>query len=277
MDIIRSVEGSRELYLNDWDYTSSLYHEKGYYEILCEEFQSFNNVLEIGSGSGYSTLALSKKSSQVISIDENVFCVNKTVDFLIQSNVDVSKKVRGIITGNNQNLSYKMNYPPIQGALTAHVNCIEGDIINDSFLHNFLLEKGPFELVTCWMIGAHGLILNEEKQRRQGRNSLNRNAEMIRDYKFEVVDSVAKIAHQVLTNDGVLHLVERISPNALDNFSSNEIYKMYEDKLRPLNFQLNGKERMIKVDTKSQMAMVSEYGGKEEKIILVDMQFVKSL
>lgn len=271
------LDETRNLYAEEWKVTSSFYHAKGYYDVLCPNLSSNSRILEIGCGTGHSTLSIAKKFETVVSVDENIYCIQQTIAFLKQLNIQADGIQRGESILNDDNFSYKMNYSSISHSINSHVTCIEGDVINDNKLIQFLSVQEKFDVITCWMIGAHGLILNEEKQRLKGHNVLNRTASMVRDYKFDVLKHAVKLGFQILSENGFIHIIERISGDALLRFAPSEIFKIYEDELVPLGVKLDGTERIIPIETFSEMEMVSDYNTDTSKMCLVDMKFVPTI
>ena len=64
-------------YALQWDNSAKYFYDNGYYDWMAERIDSYNSVLEIGCGTGYSTLALVRKGFKVIAVDKNQECLNK--------------------------------------------------------------------------------------------------------------------------------------------------------------------------------------------------------
>lgn len=278
MNFKNEIEKSKKSYEDEWNFTSEFYHENGYYEILSNRFENGLRILEIGCGTGYSTISLSKKAKSIISIDENSYCINSTFEKLDRLKLDVSKTIRGKIIADNNSSSYKMQYANNFYNLTKKINCIEGDVLQDKELLKFLKSKEKFDLITCWMIGAHGLILNQEEQLKKGRTALKREPQMVQDYKFDVLTEVAKQANNLLTKNGVLNIVERLNLETAKLFTEKQILDTFTSKIEPYGFNLQKNSELIEIKTRSKMAMVTPNGvEKINKIGLLTMDFKKTI
>ena len=114
-----------EKYAVQWDVSAQYFYEKDYYSWMAEKLNGYKKVLEIGCGTGYSTLALAEKGFEILAVDKNRDCIIKAKELLSS---------RGI--NDNQ------------------VVFIEGDVADDSF-RNTLIESYSFDIVICWNIGTH--------------------------------------------------------------------------------------------------------------------------
>ena len=112
-------------YALQWDNSAKYFYDNGYYDWMAERIDSYNSVLEIGCGTGYSTLALVRKGFKVIAVDKNQECLNKAKSLLA-----------------------KMGYTDKQ------VVFIKGDVAQDSF-RSELVNEYDFNVVVCWNIGSY--------------------------------------------------------------------------------------------------------------------------
>lgn len=48
-------------YSEQWDISAQYFYNKGYYSWMADKLTGYKNVLEVGCGTGYSTLALVEK------------------------------------------------------------------------------------------------------------------------------------------------------------------------------------------------------------------------
>ena len=278
MNFKKEIEKSKFSYEDEWNYTSEFYHENGYYDILSNRFENGLRILEIGCGAGYSTISLSKKAKNLISIDENSYCINSTFKRLSELKIDASKNIRGEISADNNLSSYKMNYENNFNNKIHKVNCIEGDVLLDNELLDFLKSGEKFDLITCWMIGAHGLILNHEEQLKKGRTAINRQPQMVQDYKFDVLTEVAKQAKELLTRYGTLNIVERLNLQTARQFTQEQILDNFTSKIEPCGFNLQENNQLFEIKTRSKMAMVTPNGTEKVNMLgLLTMDFKKTI
>ena len=112
-------------YALQWDNSAKYFYDNGYYDWMTERIESFHSVLEIGCGTGYSTLALVKKGYKVIAVDKNQECLDKA---------------KSLLNG--------MGYTDEQ------VLFIKGDIARDDF-RSRLENEYEFDVVACWNIGSY--------------------------------------------------------------------------------------------------------------------------
>ena len=278
MNFKKEIDISKISYEDEWNYTSEFYHKKGYYDILSNRFENGLRILEIGCGAGYSAISLSKKAEKLISIDENSYCINSTFKRLNKLKIDASKNIRGEIIADNYSSSYIMDYVNNFDNKIHKVNCIEGDVLLDNQLLEFLKSEKKFDLITCWMIGAHGLILNHEEQLKKGRTAINRQPQMVQDYKFDVLAEVAKQAVQLLTKEGTLNIVERLNLENAKQFTEDEILNNFASKIEPYGLNLQNTNQLLEIETRSKMEMVSPNGTDKVNMIgLLTMDFKKTI
>jgi len=274
----KEIDISKISYEDEWNYTSEFYHKKGYYDILSNRFENGLRILEIGCGAGYSAISLSKKAEKLISIDENSYCINSTFKRLNKLKIDASKNIRGEIIADNYSSSYIMDYVNNFDNKIHKVNCIKGDVLLDNQLLEFLKSEKKFDLITCWMIGAHGLILNHEEQLKKGRTAINRQPQMVQDYKFDVLAEVAKQAVQLLTKEGTLNIVERLNLENAKQFTEDEILNNFASKIEPYGLNLQNTNQLLEIETRSKMEMVSPNGTDKVNMIgLLTMDFKKTI
>ena len=72
-------------YASQWDISAKYFYDKNYYAWMAEKLDGYNTVVEVGCGTGYSTLALAEKGFKVLAIDKNAECIEKA-KILLQSN-----------------------------------------------------------------------------------------------------------------------------------------------------------------------------------------------
>jgi len=114
-----------EKYAVQWNISAQYFYEQGYYSWMSENLNGCKSVLEIGCGTGYSTLALAEKGFKVLAIDKNSNCIAKAKELLSS-----------------------------KGFQDDQVIFIEGDVAEDSFRKR-LIENYSFEIVVCWNVGTY--------------------------------------------------------------------------------------------------------------------------
>ncbi|MGU3473113.1 class I SAM-dependent methyltransferase [Paenibacillus sp. D51F] len=194
-----AVNLQKSEYANTWSSDAQNYRKNNDYAWMGSFIEGCRTVVEIGTGDGSSTLSLLETGHVVIGIDENLECLKKTYDTLKKAGRSVKLLHRGNL--KTTMTGYKMEYKrlkseiPESGALL-----IEGDIINDPFLEEWLEQNKPFDAMVCWLIGSHGVrALNDAVK-----------AETPGTYRSHVQNKVYEVADIVLREKGILHIVDRI-------------------------------------------------------------------
>lgn len=112
-------------YSKQWNISAKYFYDKGYYSWMADKLSGYKNVLEVGCGTGYSTLALVEKGYKVIAIDKNVECLNRAKKLLSE-----------------------------KGYTNGEVAFIEGDIA-ENLIRDELVKQFEFDVVICWNIGTY--------------------------------------------------------------------------------------------------------------------------
>ena len=112
-------------YAEQWDVSAKFFYEQGYYSWMAQQVEKMETVVEIGCGTGYSTLALIENGHKVIAIEKNHNCIVKAKQLLIDNEITDDKVI-----------------------------FIEGDIAEDSF-RDKIARNYEFDAVLCWNIGSY--------------------------------------------------------------------------------------------------------------------------
>lgn len=192
----------REEYAQNWSRANaSLFEDNGLYEWMANFLDNYGKIIEIGTGDGRGTLALARRGHQVISIDENQFCLEMAYDLLSKQELTVFYLQRENITFKNH--CYCIEYDDIDIDLNKYnVILINGDILNDEKLNNWLLSSSPYDAIACWLIGTHSSRQSNEKIQDFGINSSQ-------DYRLKTQNTIYEIADKLLRSGGLLHIVDR--------------------------------------------------------------------
>ena len=196
------IKEHRVAYARNWERgNAAKFEEDGHYEWMAKFVDGYETVLEIGTGTGQGTRALLERGHTVISIDENPLCVERATKYLETTGGRVIAESRENITTNEQgyNISYirPKAIPVEQGALL-----LEGDIIDDPSLIEWLSVGRSIDAIVCWLIGSHNAReLNSLFLTKRVRNP--------GEYRLCVQNRVYEIADKLLRLGGILHIVDR--------------------------------------------------------------------
>ena len=111
-------------YTLQWDASAEYFYNKGYYAWMIEQINSYNTIVEVGCGTGYSSLALAKAGKKVVSIEKNVECIKKAQELLKENSISEEQ-----------------------------VLILHGDIVEEEF-RNKIVNEFDFDAVICWNIGT---------------------------------------------------------------------------------------------------------------------------
>jgi len=203
--VSKDLTAHRKEYSESWQKDAEYFFEKSYYKWMAEHIAHSKNILEIGCGTGYSTLALLNEGHKVISIEENSFCIDKTEALLNSKGFNVAKINNREVYEASPDYGYKLSYKDIDNKSEDYdVILVQGDIINDSNFIKWLKEEGQFPIsaVICWLLGTHNsrgfnkvFDLNEVK-----------NSSDARIYTQNIIYELCDV---VLPDNGYLHIVDR--------------------------------------------------------------------
>lgn len=116
----------KEKYAQDWNNSAEHFYINNDYDLLAQRVSEYKTVLEIGCGTGQSTLSLILAGHKVIAVDQNPFCIRKAKE-LISSKVSDANKL---------------------------VHFYQGDITDCDFCCN-TISNLSYDAVLCWNIGTH--------------------------------------------------------------------------------------------------------------------------
>lgn len=123
----------KEIYANEWDVSAAYFYNNKYYDLLCNRLHKRSVVLEIGCGTGYSTLALLENGLSVIAIDNNSHCISKAKKLITSNGFTIKNSVTEL--GKNE------------------VCFIQSDITESAFESSTLPEINC-DVVICWNTGT---------------------------------------------------------------------------------------------------------------------------
>ena len=122
---MNSTQNDKIVYADEWNVSSQYFYKNEYYNWMADNITGHKKVLEIGCGTGYSTLALLEKGFDVIAIEKNEEYIRKAEQLVSKS-----------------------------GYFDSKVVFLQGDIAEETFRNN-ILEQYDFDIVICWNIGSY--------------------------------------------------------------------------------------------------------------------------
>ena len=119
-----------EKYAQDWEKSSNAFFEQGDYKWMARQLKEYKTVLELGCGTGQSTLSLLQQGLNVIAVDKNPSCLSLA-----------RKRVEAFQSSSSE-------------AISGTVQFIEADYSEPDFVNN-ILDTLNFDVVVCWNVGTY--------------------------------------------------------------------------------------------------------------------------
>lgn len=88
------MTSSGELFVSKWHINAEDLLQKDIYEKACEMLEPYEKVLEVGCGTGHSTLALLLNNHRVFAIDIFAECIDKTAELVSYIGYEIVDKIK---------------------------------------------------------------------------------------------------------------------------------------------------------------------------------------
>lgn len=198
---VRELAAARGRYATQWEISSRHFFDSGYYNWMADKVRGRPAIFEVGCGVGYSTLTLAQRGHSVIAIDENPDCLRSTKERLESHGLSVNLSLRSDVEAVSQ-YTYEARYGQVPDGAPANVVLIEGDMLNDPTLKQWLTQTQQFDAVVCWLLGSHQYRAAEHRFEEYGA------ADQF-GFRILVQNAVYELADDILKPKGILHVVDR--------------------------------------------------------------------
>jgi len=180
-----------EQYAKEWEENSSHFEKHGYYALPLERLGKPKAVMEIGCGSGRSTLALAKKGHRVVAVEINEPAARSAHEFLSGHGISTD------ITGSFPNGSDESPDAP-------QVTIVVGDV----FAEGALPAGGDWhpEAVLCWFIGAQLDVIAAFF----GKSTMDLTSDDVRKYRLSLQAKCYEIGRRILRKGGIVQVADRM-------------------------------------------------------------------
>lgn len=198
------VNNARQLYSIEWAESSDNYNKNGFYDWCLNSIKGKKRILEIGCGVGFSTLKIINDNHTIISIEENPFMLNFAEKNLSQSKIKFKsiRREKFVVT----NPGYRVDYQNIHDSFDINDNVlIEGNILTDYKLQEWLLSKNSFDAIICWFMGIQGAIVANDDMR----HTYKFNEYEPSKYRKCIQIFLFQLGDKILKEGGVINFIDR--------------------------------------------------------------------
>lgn len=177
-----------EEYAREWEENSDHFDRLGYYTMPLERLGGPKTVLEVGCGSGRSTLALARKGHAVIAAEVNETAAQNACEYLVRN---------GIAAGIGHEFPARLHDAP-------QVTIVVGDVHAEGAAR--AMEGVKFDAVLCWFIGAQLDVIADFF----GKPRLELSSDDVRRYRLSVQAKCYALGRHVLRGNGMVQIVDRM-------------------------------------------------------------------
>lgn len=180
-----------EQYAKEWEENSSHFEKHGYYTLPLERLGKPKTVMEIGCGSGRSTLALAKKGHRVVAVEINETAARSAHEFL---------------SGHGITTQVTHSFPDGRGdsPQAPQVTIVVGDV----FAEDALPADGEWhpDAVLCWFIGAQLDVIAAYL----GKPVMELSSDDVRKYRLSLQSKCYEIGRRILRKSGIVQIADRM-------------------------------------------------------------------
>lgn len=212
--LTRNLIQQRKSYVDSWMVNGESFRAEGHYDWMEGFIKNKRRVLEIGIGCGHSTACLLNHGHVVIGIEENPECLSAAKALLENEGAHLRTYFRSSIETIDTK-TFKIVYAPI-APLAAGIESalFEADLTEDPHFLTWINSIGPVDAIVCWLVGTNPGSASK-KRAKAVRTS--------EDYRSIIQENLYELASRILTQDGFLHLVDRISLAGVAEVAEKEL------------------------------------------------------
>jgi SAM-dependent methyltransferase len=195
----------KKKYISEWHKDSNYFLEQNYYNWMANcLFENINPVkmLDIGCGSGNGIIELLKNENieNIISIEENEFCIDASIKNIEGKEISLKKIIRNKPAFSKEGM-YVNEYSDIDDFELERVNIIQGDILHDQKIKEYI-KRQKYDAITCWLLGTHESI-------QYNFDYINAGVQDTKTFRLLVQNFLYELADIILNENGFLHIVDR--------------------------------------------------------------------
>jgi SAM-dependent methyltransferase len=187
---IFGIPMNSEQYADEWSKNSSFFDANNHYNWMNESLGEAPVVLEIGCGSGYSTLSLLKANRKVLVIEINQKCVNEAIQKATAQGIKFFRT--SSIDEAFDNLHDEVN----------KVVFLQMDFFEFIEQVNSTIK---FDAIVCWLIGAAPEVV--AKNLNKDFSSFEGNTMAV--YRIKLHKACYDLGIKVLKTGGIVHIIDR--------------------------------------------------------------------
>jgi tRNA G46 methylase TrmB len=194
-----------QMYLEGWKTNAEHFQNQNCYDWMASQLRPFQpkQILDIGCGDGAGIIALATvlEGSRILSLDDNSSCLNLAKERCESIGLNPDLINRFSVSTNGQ----KHQIATIQNRLRfeSRITLIEGDILWDDELLNFMQALPKFDAITVWLMGTYAIKIDCANIARL------RAFSEVGKYRRIVNQRAYQLGDKILKPGGLIHIVNR--------------------------------------------------------------------
>lgn len=184
-----------EQYAAQWQENSNFFSTNSHYDWMATYLEQSSTVIEIGCGSGGSTLALAKRAQKVVSVEVNATLANAAAAYLNGNAVPTEVVEIGALVAALPTSNYR-------------VTILVSDVFNNQI--DGALSTVGADAISCWLIGANpGLIATH-----LGKSLESFTGPEMPEYREKIHRRTYGLGLSLLKPGGIVHITDRMALNS---------------------------------------------------------------